>query len=269
MKRYKNILITSHIISNLLIQMTVVTAIVFYYDFDQTIGKLYHLFVCIVLIADTVISCILLNKCKESLNTKRLVLLQGSDWPIAILGIASIFVFKYSNNYYLGFYTAAVELIWMLERIVILIIMLPKQDAAISNDEVIDLLSATNHHIAQEKGIELAKQLSSYSLLIMPPGRKDTWENCAKVLQDKNDIELLPYLPDLFYWASTGEPGAVTIYNRLIQYSLCVDYNETLTECIETARARKDEYGEQVLNQLKDEYKEKQKGVLAAHKKML
>ena len=60
----------------------------------------------------------------------------------------------------------------------------------------------------------------------------------------------------------TGE-----IYNRLIQYSLCVDYNETLTECIETARARKDEYGEQVLNQLKDEYKEKQKGVLALIKK--
>lgn len=244
-------LILSHIISNVLVQMTVVAAIVFYYGFDQATGKLYHLIVCIVLIADGVISCILINKLKESLGPKRLVLLQVGDWPIAVFGIAAIFVFSYSSNYYLAFYVAAVELTWILERMIILIIMLPERDAAVSIDEIIDLLSAANTRVAQEKGITFAKQLSAYYLLIMPSGKKDAWENCARVLQDKRDIELSPYLADLFHWASSGENGAEIIYNRLLRFEPCIDYEEALTECVEEAISRKDKYREQVLNQLK------------------
>lgn len=43
------------------------------------------------------------------------------------------------------------------------------------------------------------------------------WNNCAKILSDKSDEELSPYLPELFRWLKDlNWPGAICIYDRLI-----------------------------------------------------
>ena len=87
-------------------------------------------------------------------------------------------------------------------------------------DEIFDMLSWNSDKNIQKKGIEEAKKIKHLSVLIQPMESKDIWENCAKVLAEKRNDELLPYTIELFKWLQDMNwPGAEIIYDRLKMFS--------------------------------------------------
>ena len=81
-----------------------------------------------------------------------------------------------------------------------------------SIDEIFEYLSWSSDVDTQCLGIQLASQIKHLSILIMPIESKSTWENCAKVLANKNDETLLLYLFELFEWLKDMNwPGAELI----------------------------------------------------------
>ena len=84
-------------------------------------------------------------------------------------------------------------------------------------DKLYEMLSCNNPENIQQQGIADAKKIKNLSVLIMPFEDKTIWENCAKVLAQKNDEELKQYLPPLFEWLQDMNwPGADIIYDRLL-----------------------------------------------------
>lgn len=71
----------------------------------------------------------------------------------------------------------------------------------------------------QKLGIALAKEEPNIWMFIQPMSEKynkSVWENCAKVLKDKSDETLLPYLIPLIEWLQDLTwPGAEAIFERL------------------------------------------------------
>lgn len=83
-------------------------------------------------------------------------------------------------------------------------------------DQIFEMLSWKNDEETQNKGIREAKKIKYLSVLIQPIEDKTIWENCAKVLADKSDEVLAPYLISLFQWLQDMNwPGAYIIYDRL------------------------------------------------------
>ena len=68
----------------------------------------------------------------------------------------------------------------------------------------------------QKEGVELAGDIKDLSIFILPTEGKKLWENCARVLTNKTDEELEPYLFPIFDWFRDANwPGFMTIYERL------------------------------------------------------
>jgi len=87
-------------------------------------------------------------------------------------------------------------------------------------DEIMEMLDWNNSEEIQQKGIELAKNIKSISAFVQPndPG-KSVWENCAKILADRPDNKLQPYLSQLLEWLKDMNwPGAEVILERLKVY---------------------------------------------------
>ncbi len=82
------------------------------------------------------------------------------------------------------------------------------------------MLDWSNTDRIQKIGIKKAKKIKSvyvFILPILPANSKSIWENCAKVLVDKSNEELQPYLIKLFEWLKDMNwPGADLIFDRLI-----------------------------------------------------
>ena len=71
----------------------------------------------------------------------------------------------------------------------------------------------------QAKGIRLAKEIEDLSLLILPPAEPSVWECCARILSEKNDLALAPYLARLLDWLrDLNWPGASIILDRLKKF---------------------------------------------------
>ncbi len=97
----------------------------------------------------------------------------------------------------------------------------------------------------QSKGIALAKKTKTIIPFIQPltpKYNKNVWENCAKIIAEKSDNDLKPYLAELLKWLQDMNwPGAFCILNRLQEYS---DNNSICNEinfCIEEAKKFNDE----------------------------
>ena len=86
--------------------------------------------------------------------------------------------------------------------------------------ELFARLSWGNPEEVQKSAIEEARSIKNLRLFIQPmihPNPKAVWENCAKILVQKTDDELEPYLPQIFEWLQDlNWPGAVIIHNRLL-----------------------------------------------------
>ena len=92
-------------------------------------------------------------------------------------------------------------------------------------DEIYDLFTWDNTYTPEEysrrkkQGLELAKgvkYLFPFLQPFLPNGSKSVWEPCAKVIADRSDEELAPYLSFLFEWLQDlNWPGAEIILDRL------------------------------------------------------
>ena len=105
-------------------------------------------------------------------------------------------------------------------------------------DEIYDLFIWNDSYAPEEysqrekQGLELAKEtkyLFPFLQPCLPSGKsKSVWEPCAKVIADRSDEELLPYLHLLFEWLQDlNWPGAEIILDRLAKMPIALT-EETL-----------------------------------------
>ena len=90
-------------------------------------------------------------------------------------------------------------------------------------EKILWMLDSENDMLTQQKGIELAGQIGNIADFILPmypQYNKNVWENCAKVIILKTNLELAPYLVKILEWLQDlNWPGTFIIINRL----LCFD----------------------------------------------
>ncbi len=90
-------------------------------------------------------------------------------------------------------------------------------------DYIMNLLDWGQSQENQKKGLQMAKQVYSFNAFIQPCNKKynkNVWDNCAKILTEKSDEELTPYLPQLLEWLEDlNWPGALIILDRLKAFS--------------------------------------------------
>ena len=104
---------------------------------------------------------------------------------------------------------------------------------AYSIDELFEMLSWDSTPQMQMIGLAEARKVKYLSVLFQPIESKSVWENCAKVIIEKSDLELERYLIDMFQWLQDMNwPGARLIYDRLREmprnllqfaYSFCLE----------------------------------------------
>lgn len=97
----------------------------------------------------------------------------------------------------------------------------------INIDEIYDLFMWDDSYTPEEyssreqQGIELArnaKYLFPFLQPILPQKSKSIWGSCAKVIAERTDDELKPYLPALFEWLQDlNWPGSDIVFNRLVK----------------------------------------------------
>ena len=86
-------------------------------------------------------------------------------------------------------------------------------------NQIYKMLNWKNPLEVQLKGICLARDIKDLSFLIKPPADSSVWEQCAKILCEKSNGELEPYLEKLFEWIEDlNWPGASDIYERLKKF---------------------------------------------------
>ena len=89
-------------------------------------------------------------------------------------------------------------------------------------DDIMDMLDWNQSKEEQEKGLKLAKNIKGINVFIQPldpKHNKNVWENCAKVLSERSDEELKPYIISLLEWLQDMNwPGAFIIFERLKIY---------------------------------------------------
>ena len=104
-------------------------------------------------------------------------------------------------------------------------------------DDIFEYLSWDNSDDIQRLGIDSARRIKNLSVLIMPVETKSIWENCAKVLCEKNDKELEIYYYELFKWfQDMNWPGADLIYDRFLfvtQGDLLAAFQHSFSEAIQ------------------------------------
>lgn len=85
--------------------------------------------------------------------------------------------------------------------------------------EIYRMLNWENPEEIRTKGVCLAKEIGDLSLLILPPAEPSVWECCARILSEKNDLALAPYLARLLDWLrDLNWPGASIILDRLKKF---------------------------------------------------
>ena len=88
---------------------------------------------------------------------------------------------------------------------------------------IMSLLDWNNSLEEQKRGIELAQKVKDFNVFIQPCNISfniNVWDNCAKILFEKSDEELEPYLNKLLEWLQDlNWPGALTIALRLKLFS--------------------------------------------------
>ena len=124
-------------------------------------------------------------------------------------------------------------------------------------DEVMDMLDCNNDVEIQEKAIELAKNVKCINVFILPKHskcNKNVWENCAKVLADKTDKILNPYLIKILEWIEDlNRPGAIIIVDRLKKFRDMKMLSFAIKECVKRASATDNHIWLENLSELMDD----------------
>lgn len=89
-------------------------------------------------------------------------------------------------------------------------------------DEIMYLLDWKRSPAEQQKGILLAREVVCMKAFFQPVSAgysKSVWENCATIICERPDKELLPYITDMILWIEDlNWPGAEQIQQRLIAF---------------------------------------------------
>ena len=121
-------------------------------------------------------------------------------------------------------------------------------------DYIMYLLDWNNSMEKQEQGIKLAKNVKSINAFLQPNGRyygKNVWDNCAKILSERSNEELSPYLIELMEWLQDMNwPGAFCILERLKGMVNEPLFQRSQTICIKYAKALEDAVWESNLQML-------------------
>ncbi len=129
-----------------------------------------------------------------------------------------------------------------------------------SIDEIMDMLDWNNPINLQAKGCSLAKKIKCIDVFLQPTHpkyNKNVWDNCAKILSKRTDVELSCYLEQLMEWIKDMNwPGAYVIYNRLKKYKEPNSFNYSFRVSVEFARNLKDEQWQKNLYMLWKEREE-------------
>ena len=128
-------------------------------------------------------------------------------------------------------------------------------------DEIMDMLDWNNSAETQQKGIELAKDIKSINAFVLPMNpSKSVWENCAKILVDKPDKVLNPYLFRLLEWIEDiNWPGALIILERLKNFTETEMLSFSVKEIVRIASATNNHIWLGSLSELLDNDKLKEK----------
>lgn len=107
----------------------------------------------------------------------------------------------------------------------------------------------------QMEGRELAKGVDELLTFFQPVTtkyNKNVWENCALILEERNDEQLSPYLVQMLEWIQDMNwPGAFIILDRLNSYANMEDLSLALEFCMKKARMLQDEVWEENLKMVR------------------
>lgn len=121
-------------------------------------------------------------------------------------------------------------------------------------DYIMGLLDWNNSEKDQLLGIKLAQDVKCTNAFLQPgpPYGKRIWDNCAKILSEKTDEELSPYLIELFEWLQDlNWPGAFCILDRLRKYDKDSSYNLAFNICLKCAQVLEDDVWESNLSMVR------------------
>lgn len=110
-------------------------------------------------------------------------------------------------------------------------------------DYIMDLLDWNRTEEEQAEGLRLARQVKAFNVFLQPcdkKNNKNVWDNCALIISEKEDLELFPYLFELFMWIQDlNWPGALCIVDRLQKYGKMISYDRQWREAYTCAKALK------------------------------
>ena len=110
-------------------------------------------------------------------------------------------------------------------------------------DYIMELLDWNRTEEEQAEGLRLARQVKSFNVFLQPcddKNNKNVWDNCALIVSEKEDLELFPYLFELFMWIQDlNWPGALCIVDRLQKYGKMISYDRQWREAYTCAKALK------------------------------
>lgn len=89
-------------------------------------------------------------------------------------------------------------------------------------DKILEMLNWNNNTEVQKEGLMLAKEVECINSFFQPVSKnvgKNQWENCAKVIFDREDDELKSYLVKMYMWLKDiNWPGATIIAKRIYNF---------------------------------------------------
>ena len=90
-------------------------------------------------------------------------------------------------------------------------------------DTIMQLINWERSEEEQREGLAMARDLKCIRTFFQPSGpgySKSVWENCARIICERSDDELRPYVFDMMLWLQDlNWPGAMKIQHRLMQFS--------------------------------------------------
>lgn len=125
----------------------------------------------------------------------------------------------------------------------------------INIDYIMSLIDWNKSVNEQAAGIKMAEEIENINVFLQPCNKnynKNVWDNCAKILSNRTDEELSPYLIELLEWLQDlNWPGSFCILERLQKYTDTASYNLAYNTCLKYAQALDDTVWENNLRMLK------------------